>query len=265
MEDLNKNQIILLTLLVSFVTSIATGIVTVTLMAEAPPGITQTINRVVERTIERVVPGEASVATVIREVPVITNDQELVVGVVAAASPAVVSIADSTGAAVGTGFLATDKHWIVTADLVPREGADKNAFTITLSTGAQFSATLISLPTPIGVNVLRLERALGDGSAEALPFLELTEEPILTGQSVVALSLPAGSAGGAITMSGGLVTSVSTSASEPPVSSLTTDAANENNLGGPLLNLQGRVIGINKQVGLALGIEELKQVLASLL
>ncbi len=55
MEYLSKQQIVLLTLLVSFVTSIATGIVAVSLMGQSPQGVTETINHVVEKTIERVV------------------------------------------------------------------------------------------------------------------------------------------------------------------------------------------------------------------
>lgn len=49
---LNTQQIILLCLLVSFVTSIATGIIVVSLMQQAPEPVTATINRVIERTVE---------------------------------------------------------------------------------------------------------------------------------------------------------------------------------------------------------------------
>ena len=85
MEDLNKNQIILLTLLVSFITSIATGIVTVSLFEQAPQGVTRTINRVVERTVERVVPGETT--SIIKEVPVIVTEEELIVKAINSVSP----------------------------------------------------------------------------------------------------------------------------------------------------------------------------------
>ena len=62
-EHLTKHQIVLLTLLVSFMTSIATGIVTVSLMDQAPPGVTKTINQIVEHSIQTVVPSTQGAAT----------------------------------------------------------------------------------------------------------------------------------------------------------------------------------------------------------
>jgi hypothetical protein len=56
LNQLNNHQIILLCLLVAFVTAIATGITTVSLMSQGSQPVTQTINQVVEKTIERVVP-----------------------------------------------------------------------------------------------------------------------------------------------------------------------------------------------------------------
>jgi len=76
LEKLNKTQIVLLVLLVSFVTSIATGIVTVTLMDQAPPAITHTINRVVEHTVEKVVPAKSQGAATVKTV--IVKEESLV-------------------------------------------------------------------------------------------------------------------------------------------------------------------------------------------
>ena len=81
LEELNKTQIVLLTLLVSFVTSIATGIVTVTLLDQAPPAVTQTINRIVERTVERVVPASPSSPSIItteKETTIVVKEEDLI-------------------------------------------------------------------------------------------------------------------------------------------------------------------------------------------
>lgn len=59
LKDLNKQQLILLTMLFSFVISIATGIVSISLMKVVPPAVPQTINRVIERTINNVVTAPA--------------------------------------------------------------------------------------------------------------------------------------------------------------------------------------------------------------
>lgn len=53
MNDLNKHQLVLLVLLVSFVTALATGIVVATLVSQAPPPLTQTIQRVIEKVTEK--------------------------------------------------------------------------------------------------------------------------------------------------------------------------------------------------------------------
>ncbi len=82
MEHLSKQQLVLLAILISFVTSMATGIVTVSLMDQAPRSVTQTINRVVEKTIETVVPensGNTNTASVVTRETVVVRADDLVV------------------------------------------------------------------------------------------------------------------------------------------------------------------------------------------
>ena len=55
-KDLNKPQLIMIALLLSFVTSIATGITTVTLMQQAPTSVTAPITKIVQQTVEKIVP-----------------------------------------------------------------------------------------------------------------------------------------------------------------------------------------------------------------
>ena len=78
-KDLNKPQLIMLALLLSFVTSIATGITTVTLMQQTPSSIIVPINRIVRQTVEKIVPvpGKKIVQTVI------IKEEDLVIDAIA--------------------------------------------------------------------------------------------------------------------------------------------------------------------------------------
>ena len=109
MDNLNKQQLILLALLVSFVTSIATGIVTVSLMDQAPAGITQTINRVVEKTIERVVQAPAQPAAVVTK-EVIVTEEDLITAAIEKNAKSIVKIemilaSQTTGSFAGLGVV----------------------------------------------------------------------------------------------------------------------------------------------------------------
>jgi hypothetical protein len=91
LENLTKHQIVLLTLLVSFMTSIATGIVTVSLMDQAPPGVTKTINQIVEHTVERVVPStQGAAATTVKTV--VVKDDDLTAQSIAAIQKSIIRI-----------------------------------------------------------------------------------------------------------------------------------------------------------------------------
>lgn len=92
LEELNKSQIVLLTLLVSFVTSIATGIVTVSLMEQAPTDVTRVIQKTVERTVEKVAPPEIQTKIVTQEKTVIVSDADLIANAVELNTPSIVRI-----------------------------------------------------------------------------------------------------------------------------------------------------------------------------
>lgn len=102
-EELSKSQLILLTILVNFVTSVATGILTVSLLDHAPPIVTQTVNHIVDHTIETVTQAPAAVIT---SAPAPSN-QDLVTAALGAANARFVGIYDpkvgtTTAIAIGT-------------------------------------------------------------------------------------------------------------------------------------------------------------------
>ena len=92
LEDLTKSQLLLLTVLVNFVTSIAVGVLTVSLLDQAPPTVTQTVNRIVDHTVETVA-STTPIQAIIREPQtVVIHDEDLQTAAIAANLSRTVSI-----------------------------------------------------------------------------------------------------------------------------------------------------------------------------
>lgn len=146
-EKLTKMQIVMLTLLVSFVASIATGIVTVTLMDQAPPAIIQTLNRVVERTVERVVQDDSrQTATIItKETTVVVKEEDLITDSIDQNSKNLVRIYETLidgtkGSFSGLGIVASRNGIIVTSPSIIEEGS---IYIIETADGEVFNTQII--------------------------------------------------------------------------------------------------------------------------
>ncbi len=110
-KDLNKHQLLMLALLLSFVTSIATGIVTVTLMQQAPESVTVPINRVIRQTVEKIVPGVATTQTVV------VKEEDLVVDAISKNQSALFDISkDSQDVSGSTIEVSTGKGFVISKD-----------------------------------------------------------------------------------------------------------------------------------------------------
>lgn len=259
MEKLTKQQIVLVTLLVSFVTSIATGIVTVALMDQAPPGVTQTINRVVERTIEKVVtePANSTASVVTRETIVVKEDDKIVESVDKNKDSVVriyTNINDAGDVAertfVGLGTIITKEGLIVTGDIF---GDTWGKYLVTPDNTKFYTVTI--LPKIKGNQFYYLK--VKQDEKNPITFRPVTlsnSDNLKLGQTVIAWG-----GQGQNSVSTGIVSSLVEIEAKPNLASATATttqvqkeitAINTNiNLadslsGGPLLNLYGEMVGL---------------------
>lgn len=244
MEDLTKTQIILLTLLISFVTSIATGIITTSLLAQAPAGVTQTINRVVERTIEKVSPATGGSST--KEVTVI-NEDDAITSAIAKVSPAVVRIQspilpDGSREFYGAGVLVS-KSGLVLSD---KHSLILNAvYGITLADGTTLSATISHINDVDNIATFQIQPDSSHNNN--FPFVSFSQSNLKLGQTIIGIegrsknSVQVGRVTGSNTRPG-------TDAKGKSINitySVDTDIrSSTETAGAPLVNLSGDLVGI---------------------
>lgn len=257
-EKLTKQQIILVTLLVSFVTSIATGIVTVALMDQAPPGVTQTINRVVERTVERVVtpPTTGNTAAVVTRETVVVKEDEMIVDSVEKNKDSVARIYTDANRVenrifVGLGTVVSTDGLIATGDVF----ADTSGRYVVTVNGTDFyKVKVLDKKRDAKLYFLRVvQDATKPVTFKPVKFAD--SDSLKLGQTVIAV-------GGNIrnSVSTGIVSSLidaeiktegsvsTTATSTAPGRQIVGIDANTVNTeylsGGPLLNLYGEMVGI---------------------
>lgn len=189
-EHLTKHQIILLTLLVSFVTSIATGIVTVSLMDQAPPSVTRTINQIVEHTVERVVPAAAPAAVaagstfVTKQTTVVVKDDDLVAQSIASAQKGMVRIVSKNDpdVLVARGVIVSQKG-IVVSDRGSLEPMGTINFEAILPSGTRVPAVMRVPTGTTTLAVLDLQLATTTGAFSTVAIADPSK--LQLGQSVI--------------------------------------------------------------------------------
>lgn len=239
-EKLTKHQIVLLALLVSLVSSIATGVVTVSLMQDEPGGVTKTINQIVERTVEKVVPTDqgASVATAaapttVTERTVVVKDDDLTAASIAKAQKAIVRITTRGGDLLVTrGVIVTDTG-IALADRTAINVAGGKDFEAILYSGERVPATLRLVNGTSSVAVLDLAVGTSTGFAP----LGITDySKLKLGQSVIRIG-----GTGADSIGVGVLSRFPQKLSHPSLIEASVSSVTPGSL---LITLFGEVVGI---------------------
>ena len=249
MEDLNKNQVILLTLLVSFVTSIATGIMTVSLLQQAPLEVTRNINRIVEKTIETVTPVTSFIPSKEKEVTtVVVKEEDLVISSINKNLKSIVRITEKdplllTDSFFGIGLIISKEGLLITDR---RTITANNTYIASLSDGTNVTLT------PLGVdkktNTMLFKAIQPEKNQIVFTPATLAENDVKLGQSVIGLG---GDESNAVSV--GRVSSLNiktleitnSTSTTKYISGIETDISLRDIVfGSPLFNLSGDVVGM---------------------
>lgn len=232
-EDLNKTQLLLLTLLVNFVTSIATGVIIVSLLDDTSPTVTQTVNRIVERTVESVAEAPAVIPGIVppKEVPAAPSDEERRTAAISAMSARSVAIYKNM----------SGKAYVTEGTYLPKSKAVVTAATV-------FLPNEVAIQFPDGTMV-EASKSRSAGSLTIYGFADTATLPQAPGSSLVATAdIKSGQTVLGLASDKSAVTGMVTKVDAAGITTTITGVP----AGASIVNLSGSVIGISQGSGVFL-------------
>ncbi len=244
MEDLTRQQIILLTLFTTFVTSIATGIVTVSLVDQAPTGVTSVIEHVINHTVADAVDAgstvsagqnSASVSQAVDALDPTENAtsiaQKSLVKIVLVSSSSGSSSADSALGIIlsKTGLIATDKSNV----------AMFGDYVAVLPNGQRVPVDILQSQNDGDIVFLLMQNAANLKLTPAILVDDTGSDAPKLGQSVLALS-----GTDSVSVNPGIIKKIKSDASSTVLAYVTSIDPSETLVGSPLFDLSGKFIGI---------------------
>ncbi len=244
LEELTKHQIILLTLLVSFVTSIATGIVTVSLMSQVPTSVTRTINQIVERTVQTVAPSKEGAAVATIEKTVVVKDDDLTAQSIASVQKSIIRVfAKGSDDLLARGVIVDSKGGALT-DRAALNASAAVSFEALLPNGKRVPLTISNANAKATTSLVLVDLAVGTStSLSAASFADVSK--LHLGQSVMRIG-----GKGQDTVGGGVIASLP----DPTDKNAVIEASVPSSTAGSvLITLFGEIVGITTAESLLQG------------
>ncbi|KND49476.1 MAG: hypothetical protein AB203_00120 [Parcubacteria bacterium C7867-008] len=241
-EDLTKTQLLLLTILVNFILSIATGVLVISMLDQSPAPITQTVQQIVDHTIETISTPISSPIVITKPSPTTpTQEQQLTAAVAADNARTVLIYKNSTSTpALAYGVYLPKSRAVATSASAP---LPKEAL-IAFADGSTVEASLSKQGTGITI--------YGFADAAILPTAPaanpVAAADLKQGQTIVALTKDRAAIIGII--------------SKVDATGITTNLAGVP-AGAGVVDLSGNVIGIGSPSGILLPTDRIMAVLES--
>ena len=169
--------------------------------------------------------------------------------IAATALPSVVTIKTKSaqGAGTGSGFVIDREGHVVTNNHVVSSVADGGDLTVELGDGTMLTATIVGRDVSYDLAVLKVDRT------DLVPLEWGRSNDVVVGDAVIAVGAPLGLEA---SVTSGIVSALNrpvaagrSTAEASYINAIQTDAAiNPGNSGGPLLDMSGRVIGVNSAI-----------------